>query len=234
MSSKPYDELTALATALHFPTGTAETKNPAGRSRRVQDGALAVVVGAAAGSFRLHHRESGNVLRFADFEIDVAQQELRRGGEVVHAEPQVFELLLHLVRHRERIVSKNELIETIWNGRIVSEAALSSRINAARKAIGDNGNDQMFIRTLHKRGFRFVGAVTDGRPRSSDRRRPTRRGGLTFGRMLGEGARPRGLAVKRYARLAATVEHDSKRAKTAGPSMVGGFQTFRQKVEECL
>jgi DNA-binding winged helix-turn-helix (wHTH) protein len=161
MSSKRYDELAALAAALHSPAGTAETKNPAGRSRRVQDGALAVAVGAAAGSFRLHHRESGNrVLRFADFEIDVAQQELRRGGEVVHTEPQVFDLLLHLVRHRERIVSKNELIETIWNGRIVSEAALSSRIKAARKAIGDNGNDQMFIRTLHKRGFRFVGAAS--------------------------------------------------------------------------
>ncbi len=83
--------------------------------------------------------------RFADFEIDVGQHELRRGGEVVHIEPQVFDLLLHLVRNRDRIVSKDELIETIWNGRIVSEAALSSRINAARKAIGDNGNDQ----TLH-------------------------------------------------------------------------------------
>jgi TolB-like protein len=104
------------------------------------------------------------VLRFADFEIDVAQQELRRGSEIVHMEPQVFDLLLHLVRNRERIVSKDELIETVWNGRIVSEAALSSRINAARKAIGDSGNDQLFIRTLHKRGFRFVGAVTDGAP----------------------------------------------------------------------
>jgi DNA-binding winged helix-turn-helix (wHTH) protein len=80
------------------------------------------------------------VLRFADFELDVAQQELRRGGDIVHMEPQVFNLLLHLVRNRGRIVSKDELIETVWNGRIVSEAALSSRINAARKAIGDTGN----------------------------------------------------------------------------------------------
>jgi DNA-binding winged helix-turn-helix (wHTH) protein len=102
------------------------------------------------------------VLRFADFELDVAQQELRRGGDIVHMEPQVFNLLLHLVRNRGRIVSKDELIETVWNGRIVSEAALSSRINAARKAIGDTGNDQLFIRTLHKRGFRFVGEVSDG------------------------------------------------------------------------
>ena len=102
--------------------------------------------------------------RFADFEIDAGQQELRRGDEVVHIEPQVFDLLVHLVRNRGRIVSKDELIETIWNGRIVSEAALSSRINAARKAIGDNGNTQTFIKTLHKRGFRFVGEVIDDAP----------------------------------------------------------------------
>src|SRR4030095_10667889 len=62
-------------------------------------------------------------------------------------------------RNRDRIVSKDELIETIWNGRIISEAALSSRINGARRALGDNGNDQAMIRTLHKRGFRFVGDV---------------------------------------------------------------------------
>jgi TolB-like protein len=114
--------------------------------------------------FPLASLEGGVAFRFADFEIDVAQQELRRSGEIVHMEPQVFDLLLHLVRNRGRIVSKDELIETVWNGRIVSEAALSSRINAARKAIGDNGNDQLFIRTLHKRGFRFVGEVSDGSP----------------------------------------------------------------------
>lgn len=97
--------------------------------------------------------------RFAEFEIDLSQQELRRLGEAVHIEPQVFDLIVHLVRNHERIVSKDELIETIWNGRIISEAALSSRINGARRALGDNGNDQVFIRTLHKRGFRFVGDV---------------------------------------------------------------------------
>ena len=97
--------------------------------------------------------------RFADFEIDLSQHELRRLGEAVHIEPQVFDLIVHLVRNHDRIVSKDELIETIWNGRIISEAALSSRINGARRALGDNGNDQVFIRTLHKRGFRFVGDV---------------------------------------------------------------------------
>jgi TolB-like protein/DNA-binding winged helix-turn-helix (wHTH) protein len=97
--------------------------------------------------------------RFAEFEIDLSQQELRRLGESVHIEPQVFDLIVHLVRNHDRIVSKDELIETIWNGRIISEAALSSRINGARRALGDNGTDQVFIRTLHKRGFRFVGDV---------------------------------------------------------------------------
>jgi TolB-like protein/DNA-binding winged helix-turn-helix (wHTH) protein len=99
--------------------------------------------------------------RFAEFEIDLSQQELRRLGEAVHIEPQVFDLIVHLVRNHDRIVSKDELIETIWNGRIISEAALSSRINGARRALGDNGTDQVFIRTLHKRGFRFVGDVQE-------------------------------------------------------------------------
>ena len=97
--------------------------------------------------------------QFSEFEIDLGQQELRRLGEAVRIEPQVFDLIVHLVRHHDRIVSKDELIETIWNGRIISEAALSSRINGARRALGDNGNDQALIRTVHKRGFRFVGDV---------------------------------------------------------------------------
>jgi len=99
--------------------------------------------------------------RFADFEIDVARHELRRAGAAVHIEPQVFDLLVHLVRHRDRIVSKDELFDAVWRGRIVSEATLSSRISAARRALGDSGNDQSFIRTVHKRGFRFVGHVED-------------------------------------------------------------------------
>jgi TolB-like protein/DNA-binding winged helix-turn-helix (wHTH) protein len=98
-------------------------------------------------------------LRFADFEIDLARQEMRRTGAIVHVEPQVFDLLVHLIRNRDRIVSKDELFEAIWQGRIVSEATLSSRISAARRALGDSGNDQSFIRTLHKRGFRFLGDV---------------------------------------------------------------------------
>jgi TolB-like protein len=98
---------------------------------------------------------------FAGFEIDVARQELRRAGVAVHIEPQVFDLLVYLVQRRDRIVSKDELIEAIWQGRIISEAALSSRISAVRRVLGDSGNDQRLIRTLNRRGFRFVGEIVE-------------------------------------------------------------------------
>lgn len=100
-------------------------------------------------------------LSFAGHEVDLRRQELRRDGSRVHVEPQVFDLIVHLLRNRDRVVSKDELLDTIWNGRIVSEAALSSRINAARKAVGDDGDRQSLIKTIHKRGFRFVGEVIE-------------------------------------------------------------------------
>jgi len=100
--------------------------------------------------------------QFEDFVIDAARYELRRGGELIRIEPQVFDLLVHLVRNRNRVVSKDELMDAIWHGRIASEASLSSRVCSARRAIGDNGLDQMQIRTYHKRGFRFVGRINKG------------------------------------------------------------------------
>src|SRR5918994_1187265 len=102
------------------------------------------------------------MFRFADHELDLRRHELRRRGEVVHIEPQVFDLLVFLLRNRDRIVSKDEILDAVWDGRIVSEAALSSRINAARKALGENGTDQNLIRTVHKRGFRFLAGVREG------------------------------------------------------------------------
>jgi DNA-binding winged helix-turn-helix (wHTH) protein len=101
------------------------------------------------------------MLRFAGHEIDLGRKELRRGGEPVHVEPQVFDLLVHLIENRGRVVSKDELLDVVWNGRIVSEAALSSRINAARRALGGDGDRQEMIKTIHKRGFRFMGEVTE-------------------------------------------------------------------------
>ena len=97
--------------------------------------------------------------RFDDFEIDLGRHELRRAGQAVHVEPQVFDLLLYLIRNRDRIVSKDELIEAIWQGRAISEAALSTCISAVRRAIGDSGENQRLVRTVPKRGFRFVGQI---------------------------------------------------------------------------
>lgn len=87
------------------------------------------------------------------------QQELRCAGAAVPIEPQVFDVLAYLLQHRDRIVSKDELFETVWQGRVVSDATLNSRISAVRRAIGDDGSAQKMIRTIHKRGFRFVGEV---------------------------------------------------------------------------
>ena len=103
--------------------------------------------------------------RFSDFEIDLSQHELRREGVSVHIEPQVFDVLVHLVENRDRVVSKDDLIASVWNGRIVSDSTLDSRINAVRKAVGDSGGQQRLVRTMSRKGFRFVGAVTStGKP----------------------------------------------------------------------
>src|ERR1043165_79567 len=96
---------------------------------------------------------------FSDHVLDARLRELTRAGETVGVEPQVFDLLVYLVQNRNRVVSKDDLIETVWDGRIVSESTLTSRINAARRAVGDTGKDQIMIRTLPRKGFRFVGDV---------------------------------------------------------------------------
>ena len=98
---------------------------------------------------------------FGDYAIDAARCELCRAGEAIHVEPQVFDLLLHLVRNRDHVVSKDDLLASVWQGRIVSESTLASRINGARRAIGDSGRQQKFIRTVARRGFRFVGEVRE-------------------------------------------------------------------------
>jgi TolB-like protein/cytochrome c-type biogenesis protein CcmH/NrfG len=100
---------------------------------------------------------------FSDHVLDVDLRELTRGGESVPVEPQVFDLLVHLIENRDHVVTKDDLIETVWDGRIVSESTLTSRINAARKAVGDSGKDQIMIRTLARKGFRFVGDVQQHR-----------------------------------------------------------------------
>jgi TolB-like protein len=96
---------------------------------------------------------------FPDHKLDTDRRELRRGLEIVALEPQVFDLLVYLVKNRDRVVSKDDLLSSIWGGRIVSESTLTSRINAARKAVGDSGEEQKLIRTIARKGFRFVGDV---------------------------------------------------------------------------
>ena len=98
---------------------------------------------------------------FENFVLDVEKHELRRDGNLVAVEPQVFALLIHLIEQRERVVSKDELIEAIWEGRFVSDSVVSSRIKSARKALGDDGRTQQFIKTLHGTGFRFIASVKE-------------------------------------------------------------------------
>jgi len=98
---------------------------------------------------------------FEDYTLDTERRELHRGADAVSITPQVFDLLDYLIRNRERVVSKDDLISAVWNGRIVSDAALTTRLNAARHAIGDSGNEQRLIKTLPRKGFRFVGTVRE-------------------------------------------------------------------------
>jgi TolB-like protein len=100
---------------------------------------------------------------FEEFAFDTDRRELHRGTDAVSITPQVFDLLEYLIRNRERVVSKDDLIKAIWNGRSVSDAALTTRLNAARDAIGDSGEEQRFIKTLPRKGFRFVGQVREAR-----------------------------------------------------------------------
>jgi TolB-like protein len=113
---------------------------------------------------------------FGDHVLDPDRRELARGSRTIMIGPQVFDLLLHLVRNRERVVTKDNLIDVVWGGRIVSDSTLTSHINAVRKAIGDTGEEQRLVRTLARKGYRFVGEVReiDGSERPHPARPPER------------------------------------------------------------
>ena len=100
--------------------------------------------------------------RFGSCSLDCDRRELTRDAEVIAIEPQVFDLLIHLIEHRDRVVSRDDILAAVWGGRIVSESTLASRINSARTAIGDTGSEQRLIRTVARKGFRFVGDVQEG------------------------------------------------------------------------
>jgi TolB-like protein/DNA-binding winged helix-turn-helix (wHTH) protein/Tfp pilus assembly protein PilF len=99
------------------------------------------------------------IYRFGPFELDLAAVELRAHGKIASIEPQVFALLALLIENYDRLVSKDEIIEKVWDGRIVSDAAVASRVKSARRALGDDGRTQRFIRTVHGQGFRFVAEI---------------------------------------------------------------------------
>lgn len=105
--------------------------------------------------------------RFGSCELDLNAYEFRMGGNAVHIEPRSFELLRYLIENRDRMVSKEEIFDHIWEGRIVSDSALSTQIKAIRKLVGDDGKKQSLIRTVHGKGFRFVGEVTQSDQPSS-------------------------------------------------------------------
>src|SRR6266699_4526749 len=96
---------------------------------------------------------------FENYSFDTDRRELHRGTDVIAIAPQVFDLLNYLIDNRERVVSKDDLIRAIWQGRVVSDVALTTRLNAVRKAIGDSGDEQRLIKTVTRKGFRFVGTV---------------------------------------------------------------------------
>jgi pimeloyl-ACP methyl ester carboxylesterase len=100
------------------------------------------------------------VFRFGDVEVDTEQFEVRRGGVAVAVEPQVFDLLVYLVEHRRRVVTKAELLDRVWGDRFVSESALTSRVRALRRAVGDDGRRQEVVRTVHGRGYQFVAELS--------------------------------------------------------------------------
>jgi DNA-binding winged helix-turn-helix (wHTH) protein/pimeloyl-ACP methyl ester carboxylesterase len=98
---------------------------------------------------------------FGGMVLDAERRELRSGAKLIPVEPQVFDILVYLIRNRDRVVSKDDLLAAVWDGRMVSESAIAARINAARRAVGDDGEQQRWIRTVIRRGFRFVGDVRE-------------------------------------------------------------------------
>src|SRR5262249_11918001 len=114
---------------------------------------------ASESGFAVRFEGSNVQFHFADHKLDTDRRELRRGSEGIEVEPQVLDLLIYLLEKRDRVVSKDDLVASVWGGRVVSDATLTSRIYAARKAVGDSGRGQKLIRTIARKGFRFVGAV---------------------------------------------------------------------------
>ena len=114
------------------------------------------------------------IFAFDSYVLDTGRRELRRGHTLVSVQPQVFDLLEYLIRNRDHVISRDDLLDAIWGGRIVSESTIATRINAARSAIGDDGESQRLIRTLPRKGIRFVGEVREVKEEEQPQARPPR------------------------------------------------------------
>ena len=150
------------AAAAHFSTAGHHLRALAASDAATDDAGLGGADGVAGEVGRSDADPSSRpssddgVHRFHDVEVDLAQYKVRRNGEPIHVEPQVFDVLALLIARRDRVVTKDELFEEVWGGPYVGEAALSSRIRDARKAVGDDGKAQHTIRTVYGRGYQFV------------------------------------------------------------------------------
>jgi DNA-binding winged helix-turn-helix (wHTH) protein len=114
----------------------------------------------------------GEILRFANCELDLARIVLRRDGNEVKLEPRAFDVLAYLVQHRGAVVRKEELLDEVWGDRFVTESALTTRIKAVRQAVDDDGVRQAIIRTVHGRGYEFVAPVVTAKDSDGDTATP--------------------------------------------------------------
>jgi DNA-binding winged helix-turn-helix (wHTH) protein/tetratricopeptide (TPR) repeat protein len=162
--------------------------------------------------------------RFAGCELSIERHELRRDGQVVPMEPQVFDVLAYLVRHHDRLVPKAELLDQVWGSRFVSESALTSRIKSARRAVGDTGRDQRVIKTVHGRGYRFVADLAEGAEgQDGAGREPT-------GRAAAPGETPAETRVRRAVRDLSTGSGTA--VQVSGPSGSGRTRLLQAAADE--
>lgn len=181
------------------------------------------------------------ILALGDHRLDLDRRELRRGPDLIELEPQVFDLLAYLVQERHRVVSKDDLLQAVWGGRIVSDSALATRIHAARRALGDDGTTQRLIRTITRKGVRFVGEVGEVPQRPTLAEAPAI-AVLQFANLSGERrldyfadgiVEEVAIALSRIRWLRVTARNSGRPAKTrpGGPARAGGEPGARYLLE---
>jgi len=170
------------------------------------------------------------VLRFADCELDLDRVVLRRAGDEVRIEPQAFDLLAYLVARRGTMVRKEQLLDDVWGDRFVSESALTTRIKAVRQAVGDNGNRQAIIRTVHGKGYEFVAAVeSDDADGVASPAAPVTGLGIALAPLIGRDAQLADLiaALSHHRLITLSVRAASARRRSRSSSRVRSRRTTR-------